>query len=106
MKKILIPFVCAVLTSAAIAADVEKTTTTTTTTTTGDGTITEYAPGKTFIMKEKEGPVTYHYGNEVVYETRAGKRLTEDEVKTRIRIGGHAVVHFAHEGERRVIVDE
>ena len=54
-------------------------------------------------MKEKEGPVTYNYGNEVVYETRGGKRLTEDEVKTRIKIGGHAMVHFEREGERRVI---
>ena len=104
MKKILIPVVCAFLASAAMAADAERTTTTTTTTTKmGDGTITEFEPGRRFIMKETTGPIIYHYGKEVVYETRSGKRLTEEEVRTRIKVGHHANVHFEHEGERRVI---
>jgi hypothetical protein len=34
------------------------TTTTTTTTTIGTGTVTEYVPGSTMIVKESAGPVT------------------------------------------------
>src|SRR5438477_416450 len=77
MKKILIPLMtlCA---SFAIAADTE--TTTTTKTTTSRGTISEYAPGKTFIVKETSGPVTYRYGKKVTYVTRGGKTLSEDDV--------------------------
>ena len=63
MKKILIP-ILALCASAAIAADVvEKTTTITTTT--GNGTITEYVAGKTFIVKETSGPMAYRYGKKV-----------------------------------------
>ncbi len=83
----------------------EKTTTTTVTTdggvttketvtTTSAGVLTEYAPGSTFIVKETSGPVTYNYGKTVVYATRSGRVLTEDDVKARIR---------ANEGSTRVI---
>jgi hypothetical protein len=89
--------------SVAIAADEKTTTTTTTTTTTGNGTITEYAPGKTFILKESSGPVTYRYGDKVVYVTRKGKTLTEDEVRTRIRVGAPVSVHYSTVGQDRVI---
>jgi len=90
--------------SVAIAAD-EKTTTTTstTTTTTGNGTITEYSPGKTFILKESSGPVTYRYGDKVVYVTRKGKTLTEDEVRTRIKVGAPVSVQYSTVGHDRVI---
>jgi hypothetical protein len=102
MKKIIIP-VLALFTFGAFAEDrVEKTTTTTTTTTTR-GTITEYAPGKTFIIKEESGPVTYRYGKEVVYVTKGGKTLTEDQVRTRIKVGIPVSVHYIKDGEHRVI---
>ena len=109
MKKTLIPFLCTILASAAIAADVEKTTTTTTTTY-GDGTITEYAPGKTFIVKEKSGPTNYRYGKTVTYVTKSGRTLDEDTVRTRIKVGIPVHVHYTGEGENllvdRVILDE
>jgi hypothetical protein len=101
MKKLLLPLL-ALCASAAIAADVAETTTTTTTTY-GDGTISEYVPGKTFIVKEKSGPVTYHYGKKVAYVTKSGKVLTEDDVRTRIKVGIPVHVHYGTEGENRVI---
>lgn len=98
--------------SAAIAADTKTETTTThedgsteTTvkTTTGTGTITEYVPGATFIVKETTGPVTYRYGKKVAYVTKSGKIITEDVVKTRIKVGAPVSVHYVLDGENRVI---
>jgi hypothetical protein len=103
MNKTLIPLLCSVLASAAIAADERTTTTTTTTTTYGDGTITEYAPGKTFIVKEKSGPITYHYGKHVTYVTRHGRTLSDEDVRTRIKVGVPVHVYYDTEGQDRVI---
>ncbi len=100
MKKIIIPFL-ALCVSAAIAADVVETTTTKTVTTTG--TIHEYAPGKTFIVKETSGPVTYRYGTKVVYVTKKGTILTEDQVRARIKVGIPVSVHYVLDGDNRVI---
>lgn len=100
MKKILIP-ILALCASAAIAADVTETTTTKTTT--SNGTITEYAPGKTFIVKETSGPVTYRYGKTVTYVTKKGKTLTEDDVRTRIKVGIPVSVSYATEGDARIV---
>jgi hypothetical protein len=102
MKKTLIPIVCAIFSAAAFAADVEKTTTTTTTTT-SRGTLSEYAPGTTFIVKESSGPVTYGYGKTVTYVTRKGKVLSDADVRTRIKIGLPVTVHYVTEGDRRII---
>ncbi len=99
MKKIIIP-ILALCVSAAIAADTVETTTKTTTTT---GTLHEYAPGKTFIVKETTGPVTYHYGTKVVYVTKKGTALTEEQVRTRIKVGIPVSVHYITQGENRVI---
>ena len=100
MKKIIIPILtlCA---SVALAADVVETTTTKTTT--GNGTITEYSPGKTFIVKETDGPMTYHYGKTVTYVTKKGTALTEDQVRTRIKVGIPVSVHYITDGDHRVI---
>lgn len=100
MKKIIIP-ILALCVSAAIAADVVETTTTKTTTTTG--TLHEYAPGKTFIVKETSGPTTYQYGKTVVYATRGGKILTDEQVRRRLRIGIPVSVHYITEGDHRII---
>lgn len=89
----------------------EKTTTTTTdagtattsTTTTSAGTLHEYTPGTTFIVKETSGPVNYRYGKSVTYVTRSGKTLTEDEVRTRVKVGVPVHVHYASEGETRIV---
>jgi hypothetical protein len=98
--------------TAAIAADqTTKTTVTTeggvttrqTTTTTSSGTLTEYAPGTTFIVKESTGPVTYNYGKTVVYATRSGRILTDEDIKARIRVGLPVNISYANEGTVRVI---
>ncbi len=102
MKKTIIALL-SIVASAAIAADEKTTTTTTTSTTTSTGTITEYAPGKTFIVKETSGPVTYHYGEKVTYVTKKGKTLSDDEVRTRIKVGAPVSVHYTTKGNDRVI---
>src|SRR5262249_38598404 len=84
--------------------------TTTTTTTTGNGTITEYTPGSTIVLKETSGPRTYHFGKTVTYVTRSGKILDEDTVKTRVRVGIPVRVHYVGTGDNimvdRVTLDE
>lgn len=85
-------------------------TTTTTKTTTATGTITEYAPGKTIIVKEEAGPKTYTIGDKVVYVTKGGETIPEAEVRARMRVGAHVHVHYLKNGEgmtvSRVVVDD
>jgi hypothetical protein len=102
MKKILIPLACGILCATALAVD-ETSTTTTTKTTISNGTISEYSPGTTFIVKETNGPVTYRYGKTVTYVTRSGKTLTDADVKTRIKVGVPVRVQYLTEGENRII---
>jgi hypothetical protein len=60
MKNILLSLILAVVAPFAWAQVSE--TTTTTTTTEGTGTITEYSPGNTIVLRETSGPRTYHFG--------------------------------------------
>jgi hypothetical protein len=112
MKKTILSLALATLASAALAVDVEKTTTTTTgagstttstKTTSSSGTITEYTPGSTFIVKETSGPVRYRYGEKVTYVTRSGKTISDDEVRTRVKVGAPVHVHYTTDGDARVI---
>jgi hypothetical protein len=85
-------------------------TTTTTTTTEGNGTITEFSPGSSIVLKETAGPRHYRFGKKVVYVTRSGRTLDEDAVRTRIKVGAPVRVHYVNEGNDmlvdRVVVDE
>jgi hypothetical protein len=85
-------------------------TTTTTTTTDASGTITEYSPGSTIVLKESSGPRHYRFGNTVTYVTRSGKVLDPDVVKTKVKVGVPVRVHYTGTGDHlvvdRVIVDE
>jgi hypothetical protein len=85
-------------------------TTTTTTTTEGNGTITEYIPGSSIVLKEIAGPQHYRFGRKVVYVTKSGKELDEDMVRTRVRVGVPVHVHYVGKGDNmvvdRVILDE
>ena len=101
MKAILLTLVAAAFTAASAFAD--DRTVTTTTYTTSAGTIGEYAPGTTFVLRESAGPVTYSYGDNVTYVTRSGVVLTPEQVTARVRVGIPATVHYAPMGERRVI---
>lgn len=100
MKKTVLSLACALIAIPAFAADEVVTSTTTTTST---GTISEYAPGTTFVVKESKGPVTYRYGKKVTYVTKSGKTLSDADVKTRIKVGVPVSVHYATEGDARVI---
>lgn len=99
MKKTLLLLACALFSSIALAADIE----TTTTTVTSNGTITEYAPSSTFVVKETTGPVTYTYGPKVAYVTKKGKVLTDEDVKTRIKVGSPVTVHYTKVGDKRTL---
>ena len=106
MTKTILTVAMAALSTVAFAKDkvVETTTTSSSTAATvGTGTVTEYAPGKTFIVKESSGPVTYRYGKTVTYVTKKGKTLSDDEVRTRIKVGAPVHVHYSSEGSDRVI---
>ena len=108
MKKTLLSMALAAVAPFAWAQVSE--TTTTTTTTEGNGTITEYAPGKTIMLKESSGPRIYHFGKTVTYVTRSGKTLDEDVVRTRVKVGVPVRVHYVGTGDNmmvdRVILDE
>jgi len=80
-----------------------STTETTTTTTTSSGTLHEYTPGTTFIVKESSGPVKYRYGNSVTYVTQSGQTLTEEQVKTRVKVGVPVSVSYSTTGDTRVV---
>jgi len=108
MKKILVSIVLAVVAPFAWAQVSESTTTTTTTE--GTGTITEYTPGNTIVLRESSGPRSYHFGKTVTYVTRSGKVLDEDTVRTRVKVGIPVRVHYVGTGDNimvdRVILDE
>jgi hypothetical protein len=102
MKKILLPLAFGIISAMAFAAE-ETTTTTTTKTTTSTGTISEYTPGTTFVVKETSGPVKYRYGKKVTYVTKSGKTLSDADVRTRIKVGAPVSVHYTTEGQDRII---
>ena len=85
-------------------------TTITTTTTEGTGTITDFTPGSTIVLKETAGPKHYRFGKKVVYVTKSGTELDEATVRTKVRVGVPVRVHYAGEGDSmlvdRVVLDE
>src|SRR6185503_1742868 len=99
MKTILLSVVCALFATLAFADD-EKVVTTTTTTT---GTITEYVPGTTFVVKETSGPMKYRYGKKVTYITKKGTVLTEADLKTRFTVGRPVTIYYTTVDKDRVI---
>lgn len=114
MKTTLYVLALAILTASAVMAEETKTTKTTTTkpdgstettvtTTTSSGTVTEYVPGTTIIVKEVTGPVTYALGKTVTYVTKTGKVLTDNSLTKRIKAGARVSVHYVMDGPRRVI---
>src|SRR3989440_4155763 len=103
MKKLILSMALAVAAPFAWA-QVSETTTSTTTTTEGSGTITEFSPGSTIVLKESAGPRHYRFGKKVTYVTRSGTELDEATVRTRVRVGAPVRVHYIGEGEN-VMVD-
>jgi hypothetical protein len=107
MKKVILSMALAV---AAPFAWAQVSETTTTTTTEGNGTITEFSPGSSIVLKESAGPKHYRFGKKVTYVTRSGKELDEATVRTRVKVGVPVRVHYAGEGDSmmvdRVVLDE
>jgi hypothetical protein len=107
MKKLILSMALAV---AAPFAWAQVSETTTTTTTEGNGTITEYSPGSTIVLKETAGPKHYRFGKHVTYVTKSGKELDEATVRSRVRVGAPVSVHYVGEGDNmlvdRVVLDE
>jgi|SRR5438270_666438 len=107
MKKLILSMALAV---AAPFAWAQVSETTTTTTTEGSGTITEFSPGSTLVLKESAGPRHYRFGKHVTYVTRSGRELDEATVRTRVRVGAPVRVHYVGEGDNmlvdRVTLDE
>lgn len=101
MKKVLLSMALAV--AAPFAWGQVSETTTTTTTTEGNGTITEFSPGSTIVLKETAGPRHYHFGKKVVYVTRGGKELDEATVRTKVKVGVPVHVHYSGEGENLIV---
>ena len=108
MKKMLLSIALAVV--APFAWGQVSQTTTSTTTTDADGTITEFSPGNTIVLKESSGPRHYRFGKTVTYVTRSGKVLDEDTVRTKVKVGVPVRVHYTGTGDNmmvdRVILDE
>jgi hypothetical protein len=109
MKKLILSMALAVAAPFAWA-QISETSTTTTTTTEGNGTITEFSPGSTIVLKESAGPRQYRFGKKVVYVTRSGRELDEATVRTRVKVGVPVRVHYATGGNDmlvdRVVLDE
>ena len=84
---------CALFASLAIPGETMTTT----------GTVSEYVPGTTLVVKEQSGPVNYRYGKKVAYVTKKGTTLTDEEVKTRIKVGASVTVHYSTGDQDRVI---
>jgi hypothetical protein len=81
----------------------QRTTTTSTTTTDATGTITEFAPGQTIVLKESSGPVHYRFGKTVTYVTRSGKVLDQATVKSKMRVGVPVRVHYTGTAPNMVV---
>jgi hypothetical protein len=81
----------------------QPTTTTSTTTTDATGTITEFTPGQTIVLKESSGPVHYRFGKTVTYVTRSGKVIDQATVKSRVRVGVPVRVHYSGTGPNMVV---
>ena len=100
MKKLLL---IAALSVAAPFAWGQVEQTTTTTTTTANGTVTEFTPGSTIVLKETSGPVHYRFGKTVMYVTRSGKALDETVVRQRVKVGIPVRVHYMKEGGDMIV---
>lgn len=67
------------------------------------GTIAEYTPPTTFVVKETSGPVMYLYGKNVIYVTKSGKNLTDEDVKNRMKVGVPVTVTYTKDGDKRTL---
>lgn len=77
-----------------------QTTRTTTTTTTGAGTISEFSPGQTIVLRSttNASPVTYATSTSTVYVDETGAPVAVEKIAPGVPV----TVHYAREGDRMI----
>ncbi|WP_009961239.1 hypothetical protein [Verrucomicrobium spinosum] len=73
-------------------------TTRTTTTTSGAGTISEFSPGQTIVLRSTSGPLTYATSSSTVYVDETGAPVAVEKIATGVPV----TVHYVQEGDRMV----
>src|SRR5207249_9311470 len=63
------------------------------------GTVTEFTPGSTLILKGSSGPRRYRFGKTVTYVTRSGKVLDEAMARAKVKVGVPVHVHYTSTGD-------
>jgi hypothetical protein len=73
---------------------------TTTTTTESNGTVTEFTPGQTLVLKtEASEPVHYKFGKTVTYVTSDGQVIEPSQIRRDSKVR----VHYLKEGDDMVV---
>ena len=86
--------------STTMATGTNGTTQTTTTTTESMGTVTEFAPGETMVLKtEAAEPVHYRFSKQVTYVTANGRVIDA----SKIRKDSKVQVHYVKDGDDMLI---
>jgi len=86
--------------STTVATGTNGTTETTTTTTESTGTVTEFTPGSTFVLKtEAAEPVHYKFAKHVVYVTSDGQVIEASKIRKDSKVH----VHYVKEGDDMMV---
>jgi hypothetical protein len=86
--------------STTVATGTDGTTQTTSTTTESTGTVTEFAPGETMVLKtEAAEPVRYKFSKQVTYVTSNGRVIDA----SKIRKDSKVQVHYVKDGDDMLV---
>ena len=86
--------------STTVATGTNGATETTTTTTESTGTVTEFTPGQTLILKtEAAEPVHYKFGKTVTYVTSDGRVIEASKIRKDSKVR----VHYIKDGDDMVV---
>ena len=86
--------------STTVATGTNGTTQTTTTTTESTGTVTEFTPGQTLVLKTEAGePMHYKFSKTVTYVTSDGKVIEA----SKIRKDSKVQVHYIKDGDDMLV---
>ena len=87
-------------TTTAAASSPASATTTTTSTTESTGTVTEFTPGQTLILKtEAEQPLRYKFSKSVTYVTADGKVIEASKIRKDSKVR----VHYVKDGDDMMV---
>ena len=86
--------------STTVATGTNGTTQTTSTTTESTGTVTEFVPGETIVLKtEAAEPVHYKFSKEVTYVTAKGRVIDASKIKKDSKVQ----VHYIKDGDDMLV---